>query len=49
MSQDVTRNIESIAGMARENNAAITRTAAAAKDLETLAANLQSAVSKFRT
>jgi methyl-accepting chemotaxis protein len=49
MSGDVTRNIESIADMARDNNAAITRTAAAAKDLEALAANLQSAVSRFRT
>jgi methyl-accepting chemotaxis protein len=49
MSKDVTHNIESIADMARENNAAITRTAAAAKELEALAANLQSAVSRFRT
>jgi methyl-accepting chemotaxis protein len=49
MSSDVAANVESIAGMARENNAAITRTAAAAKDLEALAENLQSAVSRFHT
>jgi methyl-accepting chemotaxis protein len=35
--------------MARDNNAAIARTAAAAKDLEALAENLQSAVSRYRT
>jgi methyl-accepting chemotaxis protein len=49
MSTDVATNVESIAGMARDNNAAIARTAAAAKDLEALAENLQSAVSRFRT
>jgi methyl-accepting chemotaxis protein len=49
MSSDVANNIESIADMARENNAAITRTAAAAKELEALAENLQLAVSRFHT
>jgi methyl-accepting chemotaxis protein len=49
MSSDVASNIEAIASMARENNDAITRTAAAAKELEALADQLQSEVSRFRT
>jgi methyl-accepting chemotaxis protein len=49
MSGDVASNVEAIASMARENNDAITRTASAAKQLEALADQLQSQVSRFRT
>ncbi len=49
MSTDVADNIDAIAKMAQDNNDAISRTATAAKELENLAAKLQSAVSRFRT
>ena len=43
------RSIETIAGMARENNEVVEQTAAAAQRLEHLAANLQETVSRFKT
>jgi methyl-accepting chemotaxis protein len=49
LSGDVATNIEAIAGMAQENNAAVSRTAAAAKELEALADQLQNEVSRFHT
>jgi methyl-accepting chemotaxis protein len=48
LSGEVAANIEAIAGMARENSDAVARTAAAAKELEALAEQLQSEVSRFR-
>ena len=47
-SNAVTESIEAIAGMARENNAAIEQTVAAARELEALAAQLQESVARFR-
>ncbi|MRR50540.1 MAG: methyl-accepting chemotaxis protein [Rhodocyclaceae bacterium] len=49
VSGQVAQNIEAIAAMAQENNFSIEQTAAAAHRLETLAANLQSAVGRFKT
>lgn len=47
-SESVTANIDAIAGMARENNAAIERTVEAAREMEELAARLQESVSRFK-
>lgn len=47
-SESVTASIDAIAGMARENNAAIENTVEAARELEQLAARLQDLVSRFR-
>ena len=47
-SESVTASIDAIAGMARENNAAIENTVEAARKLEQLAARLQDLVSRFR-
>jgi len=47
-SETVTANIEAIADMAKANNVAIERTVKAARELETLAAQLQESVSRFR-
>jgi methyl-accepting chemotaxis protein len=49
VSGQVAENIESIAGMARENNVAVEQTASAAQRLEQLAGNLQETVGRFRT
>jgi methyl-accepting chemotaxis protein len=49
VSGQVANNIESIAGMARENNDAIEQTASAAQKLEQLAVNLQDTVGRFKT
>jgi len=49
VSSEVAQNIEAIAAMAQENNSSIEQTAASAHRLETLAANLQSAVGRFKT
>jgi methyl-accepting chemotaxis protein len=49
VSSEVAQNIEAIAAMAQENNVSIEQTATAAHRLETLAANLQSAVGRFKT
>ena len=47
-SAEAAAGIEAIAGMARENNAAVETTADAAREMERLAAELQQAVSRFR-
>lgn len=47
-SETVTANIEAIADMAQANNVAIERTVKAARELETLAAQLQESVSRLR-
>jgi methyl-accepting chemotaxis protein len=44
----VKSGIDAIAGMARENNAAIEQTAEAAREMEQFAAHLQESVSRFR-
>ncbi len=49
VSGQVATNIESIAGMARENTSAVEQTTAAAQELERLAANLQDLVGRFKT
>ena len=49
VSGQVAGSIESIAGMARDNTAAIEQTTAAAQELERLAANLQDLVGRFKT
>jgi methyl-accepting chemotaxis protein len=49
VSGEVAANIESIAGMARENDSAIEQTANAAQTLDRLAANLQDVVGRFKT
>jgi methyl-accepting chemotaxis protein len=49
VSGQVATNIESIAGMARENTTAVELTTAAAQELERLAANLQDLVGRFKT
>ena len=49
VSGNVAQNIELITAMARENSAAVEHTASAAHQLEALAANLQSAVGRFKT
>jgi len=49
VSGDVAGNIEAIAGMAKENNKAVEQTAAAAKQLQQLANDLQDIVGRFRT
>jgi methyl-accepting chemotaxis protein len=49
VSGQVANNIESIAGMARENNDAVEQTASAAQRLEQLAVNLQDTVGRFKT
>ena len=46
---NVAGSIEQIAAMARQNSDAVDQTAAAASTLEALAANLQSAVGRFKT
>lgn len=47
-SAEAAAGIEAIAGMARENNAAVETTADAAREMERLAVELQQAVSRFR-
>jgi cytochrome b len=47
-SETFTANIEAIADMAQANNVAIERTVKAARELETLAAQLQASVSRLR-
>lgn len=49
VSHEVFENIEAISGMAEQNNAAITQTAAAAQSLNTLAQALQTIVRRFKT
>jgi len=49
ISTEAFTNIEAIAAMARDNNAAVDQTAAAAQTLESLAGNLQGTVGRFRT
>jgi methyl-accepting chemotaxis protein len=49
VSGEVAGNIDSIAGMAKENNKAVEQTAAAAKKLQQLADDLQDIVGRFRT
>ena len=46
---DVASNIEAIAAMARENSMAVEQTSASARQLESLANDLQSAVGRFKT
>jgi methyl-accepting chemotaxis protein len=48
-STDIARNIEKIAQMSEETNAAVSQAAAAAANLESLASALHSEVSRFRT
>jgi methyl-accepting chemotaxis protein len=48
VSSSVAASIESIAGMARENNEAVEHTTTAAQELERLAAALQDTVGRFR-
>ena len=48
VSHEVFENIEAISGMAEQNNAAITQTAAAAQSLNTLAQALQAIVRRFK-
>lgn len=47
-STEIAQNIERIARMTEDNNSAIAETSSAANDLEVLAAELQSLVSRFR-
>jgi methyl-accepting chemotaxis protein len=47
-SEQVTRSIESIAAMARDNDASISQTVAAAEDMARQAGGLQEAVARFR-
>ncbi|MBL8479347.1 MAG: methyl-accepting chemotaxis protein [Sterolibacteriaceae bacterium] len=49
VSGDVAGNIESIAAMSRDNALAVDQTAAAARQMEGLASNLQATVGRFRT
>jgi methyl-accepting chemotaxis protein len=44
----VAQSIESIAVMARDNNESVESTARAARDMESLASQLQQTVSRFR-
>jgi methyl-accepting chemotaxis protein len=48
VSEEITRNVEEIASMAENNNVAIKRTVQAVKDMEQLASNLSSSVSRFK-
>ena len=47
-STEIAQNIEKIARMSEENNISITATSRAANDLESLAARMQSLISKFK-
>ena len=48
VSNEISRNVEKIAQMAEENNSSIQQTSDAAQNLEQLAANLQTVVSRFK-
>ena len=45
--QEISRNVEEIAAMARQNNISVIRASSSARNLEQFAADLQKAVSKF--
>ncbi len=47
-SQEIARNVENIAGMAKGNNAAVQRTVQAVQDMERLAEALKSSVGRFK-
>ena len=47
-SQDIAQNVEHMAKMAEDNNAAIAETVHAVKDMETLAVDLRDAVGRFK-
>jgi methyl-accepting chemotaxis protein len=47
-SQEIVRNVESIAAMAESNNASVIQTVRAAKDMERLADNLKQSVGHFK-
>jgi methyl-accepting chemotaxis protein len=48
VSQEIVRNVESIAAMAESNNASVMQTVQAAKDMERLADNLKQSVGHFK-
>jgi methyl-accepting chemotaxis protein len=47
-SQEIARNVENIASMAEDNNAAVQRTVRAVQDMERLAAALENSVGRFK-
>ena len=47
-SQEIARNVEKIAGMAEDNNAAVHRTVESVQEMERLAAALKSSVGRFK-
>ena len=47
-SQEITRNVENIAGMAEDNNTAVQRTVQAVQDMEQLAVALKDSVGRFK-